>query len=352
MRIETITLNEERNVTLTAYVQEVGGEFSNILRRPAILVLPGGGYSMCSEREAEPVALSYLQAGYQAFILRYSVEAHARWPHPLEDYEQAMELIRSKGEDWHLYPDKVAVIGFSAGGHLAGAAATMAKNKPNAAILGYPVTEGDMARACEKTAPDIIAAVNQHTCPCFVFAARTDTLVPISNTLRFTCALAEYGISFESHVYGYGPHGFSVANSSVLLPGTPVCSRVRNWVSDSIAWLKDMFGDFGMGAMTEPLCGGHVNGDFEPYLSVDCTVGHLMANAEAQKVLAPMLQAMQKTVEEKYGDRLAKAEEQNKKADLGMGTKMTLRTALSYGNLPEEAVEQLNCALKQIPNER
>lgn len=352
MRIETIMLNEERKVTLTAYVQQVDGEFLNIPRRPAILVLPGGGYSMCSEREAEPVAFAYLQAGYQAFILRYSVGEHSRWPNPLEDYEQAMKLIRSKGEDWHLYPDKVAVIGFSAGGHLAGAAATMAKNKPNAAILGYPVTEGELAKACEKTAPDLIGAVNQDTCPCFVFATRTDNVVPVSNTLRFTCALAEYGISFESHVYGFGPHGFSTANSSVMLPGTHICSRAGNWVNDSIAWLKDMFGDFGMGAMTEPKCGGRVNGDFEPYLSVDCTVGHLMANEEAQKVLAPMLQAMQKTVAEKYGDRLAKAEEQNKKADLGMGAKMTLRAALAYGNLPEQMVEQMNNALKQIPNNR
>lgn len=352
MKIETITLNEERNVTLTAYLQEVGSEFPNIPCRPAILVLPGGGYSMCSEREAEPVAFAYLQAGYQAFVLRYSVGEHARWPHPLEDYEQAMELIRSKGKDWHLYPDRVAVIGFSAGGHLAGAAATLAKNKPNAAILGYPVTEEELAKSCEKTAPDLISAVNQDTCPCFVFATRTDNVVPISNTLRFTSALAEYGISFESHIYGYGPHGFSTANSSVILPGTHICNRVKNWVADSIGWLTDMFGDFDMGAMTEPKCGGRIHGDYEPFLSVDCTVGHLMANAEAQKVLAPMLQAMQKTMVEKYGDRLAKAEENNKKLDLGMGAKMTLRTALSYGNLSEQLVEQLNSALKQITNNR
>ena len=194
--------------------------------------------------------------------------------------------------------------------------------------------------------------MNQDTCPCFVFATRTDNVVPISNTLRFASALAEYGISFESHIYGYGPHGFSTANSSVILPGTHICNRVKNWVADSIEWLTDMFGDFDMCAMTEPKCGGRIHGDYEPFLSVDCTVGHLMANAEAQKVLAPMLQTMQKTMAEKYGDRLAKAEENNKKLDLGMGAKMTLRTALSYGNLSEQLVEQLNSALKQITNNR
>ena len=127
MKTEIITLSEERNVTLTAYTQNVKGEFRNISKRPAILILPGGGYQYCSDREADPVAMPYLKAGYQVFILRYSVKEHAVWPNPLNDYEQAMELIRSNHEKWGLYQDKVAVLGFSAGGHLASSAATMAK---------------------------------------------------------------------------------------------------------------------------------------------------------------------------------------------------------------------------------
>lgn len=246
MITEIITLNEERNVTLTAFLQKVGGEFPNITKRPAILVLPGGGYSMCSEREADPVALTYLQAGFQAFVLRYSVKEHAVWPNPLNDYEQAIELIRSKAEEWNLYPDKVAVIGFSAGGHLAAAAATLAKIKPNAVILGYPVTEGETARGCEATAPDLVSAVDRKTSPCFLFATRTDNLVPISNTINFTAALAKCGVSFESHIYAYGPHGFSTGNSSVMMPGTNICGRAASWVADSIGWLKDVLGDFGI----------------------------------------------------------------------------------------------------------
>ena len=96
MKTEIITLSKERNVTLTAYIQNVKGEFRNISKRPAILILPGGGYQYCSDREADPVAMPYLKAGYQVFILRYSVKEHAVWPNPLNDYEQAMELIRSK----------------------------------------------------------------------------------------------------------------------------------------------------------------------------------------------------------------------------------------------------------------
>lgn len=243
MKVETIVLNEERNVTLTTYIQDVGGEFHYITKRPAILILPGGGYQMCSDREADPVAFPYLQAGYQVFILRYSVKEDAVWPNPLNDYEQAMELIRSKEEEWNLYADKVAVIGFSAGGHLAAAAATMSQNRPNAAILGYAVA-GEDVKGCNSTAPDTIKEVDEDTCPCFLFSSRTDDVVPISNSIRFMQALTDYGIGFESHIYAYGPHGFSTCDSSVQSRDTMVCERIPNWVTDSIGWLRDVLGDF------------------------------------------------------------------------------------------------------------
>lgn len=350
MKIESVTLNKERNVTLTAFLQDVGGEFPNISKRPAILVLPGGGYTMCSEREADPVALAYLQAGYQAFVLRYSVGEHAIWPNPLNDYDQAMEMIRGNEEKWNLHADKVAVIGFSAGGHLAGAAATLAKNKPNAAILGYPAVEGETIHACEATAPDVVAAVDSHTCPCFVFATRTDNIVPISNTLNFTAALAKFGVGFESHIYAYGPHGFSTGNSAVMMPGTAICDRAADWLADSIGWLKDVLGDFGMGAMTEPKCSRRVNDDCEPFLSVDCTMAHLLANDQARAILAPMMAAAQEKMKEQYGDKMPKQGEETADMRGGLGAKMTLRAALSYGNVPQQAVDQLNAALKQIPN--
>ena len=86
MKTERIVLSAERSVTLDLFLQEVGGEFRHIEKRPAVLVIPGGGYAMCSDREADPVALAYAKAGYQAFILRYSVGKDATWPQPLEDY--------------------------------------------------------------------------------------------------------------------------------------------------------------------------------------------------------------------------------------------------------------------------
>lgn len=349
MRNETIVLNKERNVTLTAYLLEVNGEFSNIPKRPAILVLPGGGYHMCSDREADPVALAYLQAGFQAFVLKYSVGKDAVWPNPLQDYEQAMDLIRTKAEEWNLYADKIAVIGFSAGGHLAACAATIAKNKPDAAILGYAVTEEKTARACLKSAPDVVSCVDGNTCPCFVFATRTDNVVPISNSIRFTNALSENGVMFESHVYAYGPHGFSTANSSTLIPETEICSRALRWTEDSIAWLKDIWGDFGSGQMTEPKCQHTMNRDNAPYLSVDCTMGLLMSNREAKEVIDPMMTEIQKNMIERYGGE--KVETQGAAVDTSaLLDNITLRGLLSAGKVPDNVAEALDQKLKKIKN--
>jgi acetyl esterase/lipase len=252
LKTEFITLNKARNVTLTAYLQNVNGEFRDIPKRPAILVIPGGGYDFCSDREADPVAFPYLEAGYQAFVLRYSVKSDAKWPNPLDDYEQAMRLIRSKAEEWHLYADKVAVVGFSAGGHLSACAATISAEKPNAAILGYAVTINDGIMDNHYDVPNAVEGVDANTCPCFVFTSRTDGLVPVMNSIKFTEALALHGVPFESHIYAFGPHGFSVCNSSVMGPDETYCSRMPGWVPDSVAWLKDVFGDFGSGAMGAP----------------------------------------------------------------------------------------------------
>lgn len=333
MTQQILVLNPERNVTLTAYIQAVGTPFSNIPKRPAVLILPGGGYRYCSDREADPVAFAYLKAGFQAFILRYSVKEHAVWPNPLEDYELAMELIRSRSDEWGVYSDRIAVIGFSAGGHLASAAATMSRNRPDAAILGYAVT-GEDVKACNSAAPDTVAAVDGKTCPCFLFATRTDELVPIGNTIAFMNALDQAGVAFESHIYSYGPHGFSTCDSSVHKMTTPISKRVPNWVTDSIGWLKEMLGDFGDDGMSEPVCKPYVNGDHEAALSVDCTIGRLLRHPQARAILPELMEqekAMGGEVKSLY--------------------KITLRGLYGFLKVPEEAIDALDWKLRQIPNE-
>jgi acetyl esterase/lipase len=243
MQTETIVLNAERKVSLTTYLQPVGGEFGNIKKRPAMLVIPGGGYFFCSDREAEPIALSYMAAGFNAFVLRYSLEANAAWPQPLKDYEEAIDLIRSRADEWFIDSQKVAIIGFSAGGHLAASAATLSKedSRPNAAILGYPLTNTDVQR-WNKSAPSTISAVDKKTPPCFLFHTRTDDCVPVKNTIDFIAALDAAGVGFETHIYSYGPHGYSLGTSALGVKD--ISSRAPHWLRDSIEWLKEVLGDF------------------------------------------------------------------------------------------------------------
>ena len=87
-------------------------------RRPAVVICPGGGYGMTSDREAEPVALKFLEKGFQCFVLRYSVEP-VRFPAALLQLATAVAMVRSRADEWHVNADKIAVCGFSAGGHLA-----------------------------------------------------------------------------------------------------------------------------------------------------------------------------------------------------------------------------------------
>jgi acetyl esterase/lipase len=239
MRVEELILNEERNVKLTAYIQKTDGEFPHIKKRPAMIVLPGGGYNFCSEREADPIAFVYLKAGFQVFILRYSVAEHKAWSNPLDDYEQAYKLICEKSEEWAVDTDKIAVIGFSAGGHLAGCAATISACKPKAAILGYPVLNRATTNFYSDYAPDVVSSVDENTCPCFIFASRNDNTVPIENTVEMLGALNKNGISYECHIYSDAPHGFSVADETVNDMGIPMCSRVPSWTGDSAQWLKE-----------------------------------------------------------------------------------------------------------------
>ena len=242
MEIKTLTLNEKRNVTLTAYLQPVGGEFWGMTKRPAIIVLPGGGYQYCSDREADPVAFPYLAAGYQVFTLRYSLNDDSEWDNPLKDYNAAFEAICENAEEWHVDTERIAVIGFSAGGHLAACAATMAKHRPHAAILGYAVISSVDTWNARGT-PDPSKAVDEKTCPCFVFASRNDGTVPIRDSVNFISALTDAGIPFETHIYSFANHGFSTCVPAINNRDW-CCNRAGDWVGDSIEWLRETVGDF------------------------------------------------------------------------------------------------------------
>lgn len=234
MKAEKIILNENRNVVLSAFLQEERSEKA----LPAALILPGGGYQVCADIEAEPPARAYHAAGFHSFVLRYTVGSGCVWPLPLEDYEQAMDVIRGNAEKWNIDTERIVVAGFSAGGHLAACAATVSKIRPAAAVLIYPAVLPECVDECLPGAPYPVDKVDENTCPCFFAAARDDDMVAIHNTLNMELALAEYGIPFESHIYSAGGHAFGIGEFSPF--GHEVTPRLKNWVAESTGWLKEI----------------------------------------------------------------------------------------------------------------
>lgn len=340
MKQEIINLNPERKVTLTAYIQEVEGEFQ-FAKRPAILVLPGGGYAMCSDREADPVAMAYLNAGYQAFILRYSTGKNKTWPNPLEDYEQAMVLIEERAEEWHLDSSRIAAVGFSAGGHLCACAATIAQHKPAAAILVYPAILKDICDMCQPGMPQPNEHVSTDTSPCFLVAARDDRTVDVKNSLMMQLALAEKGVPFESRIYSYGGHGFSTGEDWIL---NNSCSpRMPGWVDDSIGWLKETLGTLTMKGFTEPNIAVSKNGDTAPVLSVMCSLTHIRRQSEeAISVLKPLFDGMQ---------AVADARGYSMEGLMAAVGNNTVRELMEMVQIEDETIQEIDKALHSMVNQ-
>ena len=230
-------LTADGRVTLTAYLHHVSQEMPQRAVRPAMLVFPGGGYHMVSDRENEPIALSYFAAGYQVFVLKYTLGKEHTFDEALADADGAIARIRSMAEEWNLDPQKVAVCGFSAGGHLAAASGTLAKNRPDAMVLAYPCILDSMSKVLAFPVPSLDKAVDDNTPPAFLFHTRDDDVVPIENTLRFADALDRAGRPSEMHVFRHGPHGAALAT-----PETGWAeANVAKWMPLSIAWLAEIF---------------------------------------------------------------------------------------------------------------
>lgn len=233
-------------------------------KRPSILICPGGGYAGVSQREGEPIGLHFLPEGYNVFILTYSVCPN-RFPTQLREVAAAMELIHRNAVVWSCDPCRVAIMGFSAGGHLAAHYSTC-YNCPevrevfpssfpvSASILCYPVitadpkyahmgsiinlsghdpiTAEDIAKfSCEKQATD-------HTPPAFLWHTAADNGVPVMNSLLYAGALADRDIPFELHVYPFGCHGLATVDEHTNNGLDEKTAHAAAWLPALKKWLK------------------------------------------------------------------------------------------------------------------
>ncbi len=224
----------------------------------AVVVCPGGGYGMLADHEGRPVAEWLNTIGVTGIVLKYRLGP--RYHHPVEmgDAARALRTVRAKAKEWGLDPQRIGILGFSAGGHLASTAAThfddgdphaadpidRESSRPNAAILIYPVISlqppyghmGSRENLLGKTPADALVEllsnekhVTAQTPPTFLVHTADDEGVPCENSLEFALACRKAGVPVELHLYAHGPHGFGMA------PNDPVLGA---WPAACAAWLK------------------------------------------------------------------------------------------------------------------
>lgn len=252
--------------TLEVYLQEkmvpMGWQGG---KRPCMLLCPGGGYRFVSRREAEPVALHFLPEGFQVFVLTYTV-APDHFPSQLRQVAAALELIYEHAEEWDCDVSRIALMGFSAGGHLAAHYANrwdcpqvrqvFPESKPVAAsVLGYPVITADPAYchrgSFEKLSGGTFTAteeeidfyscnkmVSEQTPPTFLWHCTGDKTVPVQNSLLYAQALAEHGVPFQMQIYPQGKHGMSTCDIQTTDKPLPEAETTKDWLPALKKWLK------------------------------------------------------------------------------------------------------------------
>ena len=268
MKVEKIALKEHYHIQ--------GGEVTALLgdkpfdlghegwQRPALIVVPGGGYGMVSLREAEPIAFRFLAKGFQVFIINYLCAPVARYPEQLLELACTVDYIRKNSEKFHVNPKEVFAVGFSAGGHLAGNLSTDYMQaveaygeeldcKLTASGLCYPVisakhghvwsfdnitkdmSEQEREATLAKTYLDEV--VSERTSPAFIWATTADQVVPVMNSVSYAGALAKQGINFELHIYPEGEHGLSTCDMEINPPHS-FLAKNEHWMDACASFFR------------------------------------------------------------------------------------------------------------------
>lgn len=225
----------------------------------SVIVFPGGGYSHLSmNKEGKKIAKWFNSLGITAFVLKYRMPSDEIMKDksigPLQDAQEAVRMVRRNAKKWNLDSNKIGVIGFSAGGHLAATLSTRyeektyestdnTSSKPNFALLVYPVVSMNTTITNKGSKEKLLGLnpsqeltdkfsselhVNSTTPPTFIVHASDDKSVPVENSINYYLALKNRKIQTEMHIYEKGGHGF----------GLGIIDTSKNWTNDCINWLK------------------------------------------------------------------------------------------------------------------
>ena len=241
---------EDRDVPkLTPFLVPGGGP------RAAVIVCPGGGYANLAPHEGAPIARWLNGLGISAFVLQYRVAPY-KHPYPLADAQRAIRTVRHRSGEWGVDPERVGILGFSAGGHLTATAGThwdrgdaaaedpieRMSCRPDLLVLCYAVVtfssfrhEGSMHNLLGQQPPEDLRRslcndeqVNAQTPPTFLWHTADDAAVPVENSLLFAAALSRHRVPFGLHVYEHGRHGLGLAEDD---------PDVRSWSERCGVWL-------------------------------------------------------------------------------------------------------------------
>ena len=221
---------------------------------PAIVIFPGGAYNVRAVHEGEAIAEYYNQRGYHAFVVNYRLYPN-RFPCALADAQRAVKILKKRADELAIDENKIFVIGFSAGGHLASCVATLEDYSKigdeydnispsvTGAILSYAVTSGlsENGSVCdcvsklvdedEKMVSKLTTymQITDKTPPCFIWHTANDGVVPVEHAFKFATGLKKQGVPFEMHIFPDGPHGLGLAKSN------PAAAQ---WAGLCQEWLK------------------------------------------------------------------------------------------------------------------
>ena len=268
MKCETITLKDNYSFIAGGTLHLLCGDApfdgeSENGSHPLVLVLPGGAYLRVSKREGEPVARDFFAEGYHVGVLEYLCRPQgAQYPEQLYEVACAIHYIKKNAARLHIDAECIFLVGFSAGGHLAGDYANEYPTLParmgisfdasvRAVGLSYPVIDEhddsfenllygyeDAEKARLKEALALTKRVGVHTPPTFIWTTAEDRLVPPQNTLRYTMALADNAVPYECHIYPKGGHGLSNASAEINDAPPEVLSVVSAWTKDMARFFR------------------------------------------------------------------------------------------------------------------
>ncbi|MDO5649003.1 MAG: alpha/beta hydrolase [Gallicola sp.] len=279
MRIVEKYLTEDKKVKIKGYLFEAEKDHISKKpwtpeKRPAVLILPGGYYIYCSQREGDPAALRFSQKGYQAFILEYSCGKVSDYPRPLLEVAEALSFIRENAEEFLVDTEKISLMGFSAGGHLAltygsiyfredfqeisgksevqlkisniiaaypvanlGALYKRAKESANEKGLENEISVGDMFVNYEERR-DPIKILDKKMPRTFIFTSLEDKLIPAEDTVEYVRQAVKKGLDIEFHLFNKGNHGLSTADDLSNF-GRDYPKRVGVWMDMAFSWLEE-----------------------------------------------------------------------------------------------------------------